>query len=388
MTQVIDKAKARIRMTDDTLLEIEFDRCAGAGFGAVGLSSFVLSIEGEACTASLPLLAWLLVSEALARNDDPTRTWEWVTDQIRSVTFSRPPLREVLHRHHSECWSATLPILFCGSEDSRQMLWDDYHRVFPTTDQRTVRTLLWRLFTRYGRNLFQPGHWGAEVKQESRFATPDRACIVKLGLTLKDLVENTEGEDHAVFEGWQRILKESVLHKLPARLARGFASSAPLFEDLVLAVLAVAEWLALPNGWRIVESVRDMEERADERLTPDQRVFAGALYGWIRGYQSVGNWIENPGQRGAVSRQAIRQAMMRVRTPEDCCDLVTQVVIHGSPSGSLSEILQPYVHLAELKHEEVHSMRADSAEVTVAVQDTALLEIAQRAFLLRISVIS
>ena len=373
-------------MTDDTLLEIEFDRCAGAVIGATGLSSFAAGPESEARTDSLPLLAWLLVSEGLARTDDPKRTWEWVTDQLRLVTSWRPSLYEAFHRHLGACWSAPLPIILCGPEDSMQELWDTYHQVFPTPDQKAIRMLLQRVFARYGRSLFQPGDWKAEIKQESKYATPDRASIVKLGLTLKDLAENTEGEDRTLFEEWQRILRESVLHRLPAHIGRGFASATPVFEDLVLAILAVAEWLPLPNGWKIAESVRDMDRHANERLTADQQVFAGALYGWIQGYHSVGNWIENPAQRSALSRQAICQALKRASSPEDRIDLASRIVLYGSPSGSLSELLQPYVRLTELKHQETQTIRPESAEVIISAHDTGLLDIAQGTFHLQISV--
>ena len=371
-------------MTDDTLLEIEFDRCAGAVIGATGLSSFAADAESEAHTDSLPLLAWLLVSEALARNDDPARTWGWVTNQLRLVASWRPSLYEMLHRQLAACWSAPLPIMLCGPGDSTQELWDAYHQVFPNPDQKAIRTLLRRIFTRYGRSLFQPGDWRAEIKQDSKYATPDRASIVKLGLTLKDLAENTEGEDRTVFEEWQRTLRESVLHHLPARIGRGFASATPVFEDLVLAILAVAEWLPLPNGWKIAESVRDLERHANERLTADQQVFAGALYGWIQGYHSVGNWIEHPAQRSALSRQAMCQALKRASSPEDRVDLASKVVLYGSPSGSLSELLQPYILLAELKHQETHTIRPEHAEAIITTHDVALLDVAQGAFRLQI----
>lgn len=373
-------------MTDNTLLEIEFDRCAGAAFGATGLSSFAAGTESEADTDGLPLLAWLLVSEALARNDDPTRTWGWVTDQLRLVTSWRPSLYEVVHRRLAACWSAPLPIILSSPEDNAQELWDIYHQVFPTPDQKAIRTLLRRIFTRYGRSLFQPGDWKAEIKQDSKYATPDRASIVKLGLTLKDLAENTEGEDHTVFEEWQRTLRESVLHRLPARIGRGFAPATPVFEDLVLAILAVAEWLPLPNGWKIAESVRDMQRRASERLTPDQQVFAGALYGWIQGYHSVGNWIENPAQRSTLSRQAICQVMKRASSPEDRIDLTSKIVLYGSPSGLLSELLQSYILLAELKHQETQTIRPEHAETIISTHDVALLNIAQGAFRLTIGI--
>jgi hypothetical protein len=387
-TQVIDKAKARIRMTDDALLEIEFDRCAGAGFGATGISSFSAGTENKAYTDSLPLLAWLLVSEALARNDDPARTWGWVTDQLRLVTSWHLSLYELVCRHMAACWSAPLPIILYGPEDSAKELWDKYHQIFPTTDQKAIRTLLEQVFARYGRSLFQPGDWKAEIKQDSKYATPDRASIVKLGLTLKDLAENTEGEDRMLFEEWQRTLRESVLHRLPAHIGRGFAPATPVFEDLVLAILAVAEWLPLPHGWKIAESVQDMDRNANERLTPDQQVFAGALYGWIQGYHSVGNWIENPAQRSALSRQAICQAMKRASSPEDRIDLASKVVLYGSPSGSLSELLQPYIRLVELKHQESHTARPESVGVIISAHDAALIDIAQGTFHMQITVSS
>jgi len=373
-------------MTDDTLLEIEFDGCAGASFGATGISSFAAGTDSEMPTASLPLLAWLLIAEALTRNDEPTRTCRWVTEQIRWVTSWHPALYEVVHRHLAACWSGPLPIMLCGPEDSVQELWDAYHQVFPSPDQRAIRKLLPRVFTRYGRSLFQPGDWMAEIKQDSKYATPDRASIVKIGLTLKDLAENTEGEDRTVFEEWQRTLRDSVLHRLPAHIGRGFAPATPIFEDVVLAILAVAEWLLFPNSWKIAESIRDMQRRPSERLTPDQQVFAGALYGWIQGYHSIGNWVEDPAQRSVLSRQAICQAMKRASSPEARVDLASEIVLYGSPSGSLSELLQPYIVLAELKHQETQTIRPEHADTIISSHDIVLLDIAQGAFHLQIGI--
>lgn len=375
-------------MTNDALLEIEFDRCAGALFGATSLSHFATDVKDGAHSDSLPLLAWLLVSETLARNDDPRQTWGWLTDQLRLATSWQHSLREMIHRQLSAGWSAPLPIIFCGMEDCAQELWDGYHRVFPTPDQTAVRKLLQRIFARYGRNLFQPGDWKAEIKQDSRYATPDRASVVKLGLTLKYLVENTESEERTVFEEWQRVLRDSVLHRLPARIGRGFAPVTPIFEDLVLAILAVAEWLPLSNGWKIAESVRDMNKHANERLTADQQVFAGALYGWIQGYHSIGNWIENPIQRGALSRQAICQAVKRAANPDDRANLSSRIVLYDSASGSLSEFLRPCVTLVELEHQETQILRPEFAETTMSVNDIALFNLAQGAFRFRISACS
>lgn len=384
--QMNDKAGTRACMTDDTLLEIEFDRCAGAVFGAIGLSSFAEKPEIEAPADNLPLFAWLLASEGLARNDDPARTWSWVTDQLRLVASWRPSLYEAVHHKLATCWSTPTSIMLCGPEDCVPTLWDSYHEVFPASDQRAIRLLVRRVFARYGRTLFQPGDWKAEIKQDSKYATPDRASIVKLGLTLKDLAASTEGEDRSLFEEWQRILRDSVLHRLPAHIERGFAAATPVFEDLVLAILAVAEWLPLPNSWKIAESVRDMDRHASERLTADQQIFAGALYGWIQGYHSVGNWIENPAQRSALSRQAICQALKRTSAPEDHVDLTQKVVLYSTLSGSLSDILQPYVGLAELRHQETQTIRPEHTEIITSIHDTAQLLVAQGAFHLPISI--
>ena len=76
--------------------------------------------------------------------------------------------------------------------------------------------------------------------------------------------------------------------------------------------------------------------------------------------------------------------MKRTSSPEDRVDLASKVVLYGSPSGSLSELLQPYILLAELKHQQTHTIGPEHAEAIITIHDVALLDVAQSAFRLQI----
>jgi len=366
-------------MTPSISLTDEFDSCAGANFGAIGLTLLSSGASVDAPSASLPLLLWLLSSEALARNDVPHQTWPWIYSQTELASTPDPSIGRAVRDACGVSCAAFMPILMMAPSAQQDDLCASFALTFPClAELRAIRLVLKHLCTRYGRGLFQPGDWGAEIKNADKYATPDRASIIKLGLTLKQLAESSDDEDRHLAEEWQRTLKESVLHRMPSRITRGFAPAWPAFEDLVLAILAVAEWLSLPNAWRVVEIVRDLNHRPEERLTPDQLVLAGALYGWVRGYSSVGNWIESPAKRAAAARQGICHAVQRSNKAGDP-RAIEQVVFYCTPAGLLSTFLQPYLQLADYTHEETYHARPGGKPITT-VQDDAVLTVADGAF--------
>ena len=297
------------------------------------------------------LFAWLVVSEALARHEDPERAWCWLSDQLRLAAWNRPSVYDSLQASLQTCWSSVLPILMLPAR-RRQDFMHTYQHMFGFPHHDPIYTLLSMLWERYGTDLFYPGEWLEDIKNPERYSAPEQVCIVKLGLTLKWLAGQSSGAEHVQWEEWQSCLKRGVLHRLPERIKRGLAPDSPTFEDIVLALLAVAEWLTFEQTWRISTFLSDTDLRNDERLSNQQKVLAGALYGWERGYRRVGNMVLDRQRRAVLSRQALCIAEQNANADKSSGPILESVVLHSTELGTLSAFLTPFVELGSCMQQE------------------------------------
>lgn len=360
-----------------------FDVIAGAIYGAFGVATISANPADESVrqpyALNPSLFTWIMVSEALARHDDPELAWRWLDDQLRLAAWGKPAVHAALQAQFRDCWSGVLPILLLPAPQRRPVL-ASYQRTFGATQGASIYVLLAALWERYDRNLFHPGDWLADIKGADRYTTPDRACIVKLGLTLKSLAEQAPEDERGLWEAWQLLLKQGVLHRLPDRITRGFAPSAPLLEDVVLSLLAVAEWLSFEQSWRIGPFLNDINARPAERFSPKQKVLAGFLYGWELGYQRVGNLVTCQPQRAVLSRQALRLVLQGDCPEQQAGSCIETLVLHSTAQGALSAFQEPFVELS--RYEQHEQVEYDPATRTMQATQNGCVELllAQQAF--------
>jgi len=353
------------------LLADRFSSIAGASYGATALSRMTATPTEEGEDGGTGLLCWLLVTEALARNDEPQSTWMWLNDEIDLFGLTFPPLAAELRNRMRGHWTSCVPILLLKPREEVPEFWKSFCAYFPAADpqRESLRKLLFHLIDRYERNLFVPGDWKADLRDEDRYSSPDRCAIVKLRLTLKALISEHEPDEELLPRWRESVAKHKILEALPARIRRGFAPESPVFEDLVLAILQVAEWLSRPDYGRIEASLQDMERRPQEAFTEDQRIFAGAFLGWARGYQSVAAWVQDQEQRRALSEQATALSIVS-EDIKDCsyigCD---PRIFHLSISGSRSAVLNRYLKLVQCSHEETRLITSAAEQPKVRSRD-------------------
>jgi hypothetical protein len=155
-----------------------------------------------------------------------------------------------------------------------------------------------------------------------------------------------------VLDRWRSILLNAVLKKLPERIRRGFAPDEPEFEDLVLALLAAAEWVLETDLWRIPKYIENYAKRPEERLNANQTALCGSLFGWIRGYQFVSSGVTDRSLRAILSRQAMQNLLceseidLRNVSPKD------SFAFYATAEGSRVAFKEPYLSVIEDKTEE------------------------------------
>lgn len=359
-----------------------FNSVAGASFGVFGInhldhsqsdSSFIAGVLDEA------LFGWLIICESLARHDDEHEAWQWLEDQLfRAAGYHKEPFASLCTLMQSH-WSTITPLLLMPIALRRRFVDTLELSRFVSEDQRPVRVLLITLFDRYGDNLFTPGNWLIDLKNEAKFSSPNQACVVKLGLTLKWLKESSSAEYRDRWGQWQDQLRSDVLDRLPRRIERGFSPDSPLFEDVVLALLAVAEWLSYDSASRITPYLADVKQRPAERLTDDQMVLAGALYGYTVGYRRVGNLIPWQIQRAVVSRQSLCLAIKHQAQDWLGPNRTLSPVFQATARGTYSAFLAPFLTFSRLEQTE-YSLGASGYSRRMETRCRLWLHAAERAF--------
>ncbi|MEO6062476.1 MAG: hypothetical protein ABIQ99_11110, partial [Thermoflexales bacterium] len=251
-----------------------FDAYAGAAFGLWGL----LESAGEAGDAARILHMLALRASALSA------AWpegmDWADAQLSALAASAPrgPLVCLPVRRHA--WSVWAADALRNAPQNLALQRGAIEASFagdrPDRDERAAVARLLISVLAQRRALYDPASLaGASA---DKYSSPDACVCVQIGITLRAL-KDEGGPQAALFEEWRSVMLNAVLRRLPARIERGFASRHPLFEDVVLAFLHVANWLERPNMPWIGTYVADCKNRAGECLTPDQLAFGGYLLG-------------------------------------------------------------------------------------------------------------
>ncbi len=318
-----------------------FDAYAGAVFGLWGVLdpapandavrfAHVLALRGHALSLGWPEAA------------------DWANSQIAALAASAPgePLRCLPGlRDHWSVWAAdALRNDRSNLELQKGAIETAFAGVRPGRDERAAvaRLLIAVLAQRHA--LFEPASLpGASAE---KFSSPDACVCVQIGIALRAL-KDEGGPQAALIEEWRGIMLNAILRKLPGRAERGFAPGYPLFEDVVLAFLHVAQWLERPNAAWIRTYVADCQSRPHERLTPDQLAFGGYLLGFLRGYKKLGAAVQDRPLRAWLSRQALACALQRQPGSRESA-LLTAL----TPGGRWTELTRPLARLASLERTE------------------------------------
>jgi hypothetical protein len=332
-------------------LQMEFDACSGASFSLAAVARLNFDSPNGSPNVDDFSFYWLLMSEAIARAESDDSIFAWIDDQIQILSRGYPDAADALRKNFAANWSAWLPILFFVPEGSGRSVWHQFCQNFPpqSPEQEALREVFYQTITRHGRALFKPGDWQGEVKHPDRYTSPEACAMLKLGLTLKNLEDKTKGKQQKIFKEWANIIRTGILRRLPERIQPGFAAQESLFEEFVLALLRVAEWLHQPELWRIEEFLRDNQTRPKERFNSNQLALAGGLFGWIRGYQKVASWLADRETRKVLSQTALRQALQR--TPGEAVALHNRdpFIFYASLAGDRYHYSKPYVILKQIK---------------------------------------
>ena len=331
-------------------LEAEFDSCAGAGFGIAGL----IRAGADDASADTSLLLWLLVSHALAVGENSVGVVDWLEDQVTLLSVHSKNLGMLLKQRLQDNWAAWMPIILFSPASERQMTWETYCNAFPVQpkEQQAVRELLFLLLSEHGRSLYDPENL-PDLPNPERFSSPEHCVTLKLGQTVRHLRDNeTAIPRKEIFASWRESLLSSVLKTLPHRISRGFAPQWPLFEDLLLSLLYVAEWQLEPDSRRIPNFIEDYARHPDERLTPNQLALSAALFGWLQGYRQIGYLVQDATWRSVLAQQAMGIAVKRAETGTEGLPLESPVVFYSTESGTRTAFWR-FLQVTQIQRKEI-----------------------------------
>lgn len=349
-----------------TMLSVDeiFSSYAGILFRVNGtiLNQKVTLADNE----KMAFFLWNLFSEAVARAESIEDNFSWINHQIQTINYLIPSFKSTIDKAISYQWAAWLPLILFSKDKERLELWNKFCLLYPEAniEEKNIRKLLFELMLRYGKNLFSFGDWIDEVQNPDRFSTPVECAIIKLGLTLKHLKNNSEDEEAKIFfDTWRKLLLDEILHKLPGKIKRGFASKWPLFQDLVLAILHGGEWLLIESQEQVIDYITNSALVLNEELTPNQIIMASALIGWNLQYNKCSNWIKDRNQRSFFSRQAIRMVIKLGYHPEIFFPGIDPIVLFSSKDGSRSRYNSPFIKIKKYVH--IKSLEYDDSKIRI-----------------------
>jgi len=298
-------------------VQSRFNQFAGASFG---VALFYKGVDDKAARDKLsPLALWSVACQAIVAGRDVDGVCRALNEQVEIL--SRPLLQfsdgseEVVRGRLKQLlgcsWTVWLPFILFSPAQHRQGMWDAYTALFPaaTHQQDALRQFLFRLLTAEQLQLLYNDE-GLDPKYMN--ASPGAGAIIRVGKlvgTLKDT--DAPSDTKAMVVQWRTALL-TVLEKLQRyeRVTRGFAPEDCEFEDLLLAILAVAEWRIQPELWRVHGFVESCGKRPDECLTADQLALSGALFGLQEGYRHIGSGLVNRKLRRHLAREALALALI------------------------------------------------------------------------------
>lgn len=292
--------------------EVLFDRFAGVNYCLFWLQSF-FSASG---TVEAPLFSWLLSCRALVAGSDSKAV---IATLERQIDLALAPVgklgrslhaqaREQLRQKTAQSWAAWLPFLVFAPDAKREALWAKIYTYFPpsSSEEAALREVLfWLLREEEAQMLYTSD--GLSVSYDSQA----ECAVVRVGRLLKRLSEESNQIGlRPLYQEWRerlRLVFDAV--RSTKRVERGFAVQHPLFEDLILALLSVAEWRAQSELWRIPIFVNRYQERDTERLSSNQIVLAAIVFGLHEGYIRLGGVVQNRTWRRYLSRLGLALAL-------------------------------------------------------------------------------
>ena len=331
-------------------IEKAFDSCAGAGISFAGITS--------ACMDSAPceeaLFLWLLVSHAIAVGGDQGGAVDWLDDQVGLLSMHSSQLGMTLRARLQGSWAAWMPAILWSATKDSSMTWSSYCKSFPaqSDEEESVRELLSSLLAEHGHLLYN----SSNLPEHQRGASPDCCVLLKLGQAVRRLRDSeTVPERKVMFANWREVLLE-LLKRLPDRITRGSSPEWPIFEDMVLCLSYVAEWLVEPDSRRIPDFVNDYARHPREKLSPNQLALCAALFGWLQGYRRIGSLLQDNALRRVIAQAGMAVAVKGATINTQGLPLEDPIAFYSTDDGT-STALRRFVELAEMKQRETVEKR-------------------------------
>lgn len=148
-----------------------------------------------------------------------------------------------------------------------------------------------------------------QVPNWELFQSPRSCVLVNLGLALRspDAALRHPPEQIARWTDYLRTVLRSELAN--HRTTRNPQNDDQEFENLVVTLLAVADWVNQPDVWRVPQFVSEYDHYDGERLTREQACIAGAIYGAVVGYSRIGGVITSLEIRHNISSYVLETAL-------------------------------------------------------------------------------
>lgn len=261
-----------------------FNRHAGALFGSWWAASMVSSALG-----SLDRHEPVQHKKTRRFQRRLKATYPFVTCSSHSPTLGLPGLCDVI--------GGRKPRLFGAKE----------RKISLTQQTSNTGHILSMLSVRHPSEWFDSSK--LQVPNRELFQSPRSCVLVNLGLALRS-------PDAALRLPPQRIARwtEYLRTVLRSELADHRTTRAPQnndqeFENLVLTLLAVADWVNQPDVWRVPQFVNEYDQYDGERLTREQACIAGAIYGAVVGYSRIGGVIPSLEIRHSISSYVLETAL-------------------------------------------------------------------------------
>lgn len=336
-------------MTESGEIQAAFDRRAGAAFSFAGTMSAVLS---DSLVFQEQLLLWLLASHSLVAGGSGDGAADWLEEHLGYLAERSEGLAAALRQRLQRNWAAWLPLLLLSDSGKVAETWSAFCAAVPpeSAEESAVRDVLLALVRDHGSNLFSP-----QGISEEYASSPAQAVVFRVGGIVKKL--QVEGARE-----WARACAD-ILRRLPDRVTRGFLPHSPLFQDMLLSLLDVAEWLLEPRAEQTIDFIKDCWRRPDEALTVNQIALSSALYGWLVGYSNVGGLIADRRWRIVLAEQAMATALAGRCVAQDVCTPSDPVSFYATEDGT-RKAFRHFLRPIEISREEKRHERIFWSEET------------------------
>jgi hypothetical protein len=294
------------QVDQDSVVARAFDRIAGAAFALGWLNSFVPTPS----SISAPLFGWLLSMHALVILDTNNNFADRINTDFDALVVEPTAFNLEIGQQFrtalietARCeWSFWLPLLLFTPDSAREQYWNSYQAHFPPArvEEQALRRLLSHLLSDPQRELlFMPDNNG-------RYTSQAETVIIRVGRLLKELKNTTEEELQQVFSRWYDFTRLALKHvQSGLRLSRISKPDESEYIDLLLALLAVAEWRTQPDIWRLPVFIENYQRYPEEALTAQQIALSSALFGYLEGYHRGAAGVQQLSLRRLLAGQVM-----------------------------------------------------------------------------------